>query len=241
MHRLNIQRTTLACCLLLIGFAATSRAIDMVDLSTFGPTTTWNGNSQINTGGDMEANQFATLGSNPLAPIDRINIVFDINSTDAAIQGVHAMIYSNTTDGSNEPYLKLVDYTFDPASTIVNDGSHKFGSFKNGGFTLLAQTTYWIVLSSPIAQVGWAKTASTSPIYNDNNTAVANPVMLNYLTSAGKWQKPEGGQGNQIMGYALVTAPEPSTYAFSFITASALIFLGRNRRKQAVPGITAAH
>lgn len=240
MNRLNRSKTTFSCCLLLLGFATTGRAIDMVDLSTFGPTTTWNGNSQINPDGEMEANQFATLGTEPLVAVDRIQVVFDITSPINGIKGVLAMIYSNTTDGSNEPNTVLDTYLFDPSSTIMDDGSHQIATYKNSGLTLVPGTTYWLVLSSPVDQVGWAKTSSTSPIFNDNNTAVANPDMLNYLTGAGKWQKPDGGQGNQIMGYALVSAPEPSTYVFGLITSSALVLLGRRHNNKTAPSMIAA-
>ena len=104
-----------------------------------------------------------------------------------------------------------------------------------------AETTekvnYWLVISnaSKTNKVGWAKTASDDPIFNTSGSASINPNTLNFTNGIG-WQKPSPGDGNQIMLFSLVHAPEPSTYVLGTIVAGVLALTARNPRFRRIHG-----
>lgn len=219
-------------------------ALDPVDISTFGPTTTFNGSNNVQPGGDMEANRFQILTGNP-APIRRLDLLFDMNTTEAGLQGLVVSIWSDSGTTDSHPQAQL-GTTFDYLpNTSFNDGVHRFASFystpipQTSTFTFPGSGLYWIVVGPASEKVTWAKTTSTTTIYNSlvPPTAAVDPFQLQFNSSANKWQSPGGGQGNQIMAFSLVHAPEPSTYLLGLIVAGALVLTMRFKgyRKESGP------
>lgn len=98
------------------------------------------------------------------------------------------------------------------------------------------EVNYWLVVSNNNSEKGvkveWAKTSSQDPIYNETGSASINPNTLNFLGNPGTWQPigGGGGNGNQIMLFALVSAPEPSTYVLGSIVAGLLAMTARKPR-----------
>jgi hypothetical protein len=99
---------------------------------------------------------------------------------------------------------------------------------------------YWLVVSNNNSEKGvkveWAKTSSQDPIYNETGSASINPNTLNFQNNPDRWQPigGGGGDGNQIMLFALVNAPEPSTYVLGSIVAGVLAMTARKPRLRTV-------
>lgn len=213
-----------------------------VDISTFGPTTTFNGSNNIQPGGDLEANRIQILTGNP-APIRRIDLLFDMSTTETGLQGLVVSIWSDSGTAESYP-LAPIGNTFDYLpNTSFNNGVHRFASFysnptpQTSTFTFPGAGNYWIVVGPSTEKVNWAKTSSTTSITNSivPPSAAVDPIQLQYSASSNKWQGPSGGQGNQIMALGLSTVPEPSTYVLGLIVAgvlamSARLKLSRNKR-----------
>lgn len=136
------------------------------------------------------------------------------------------IVETSTVTLDNKDYL-LVSYDLDGSPTQI---------FPPGPLSGLVN--YWLVVSNENAEgkVSWAKTKSTVPIYNNINPADAsasiNPNTLNYNNGAWQHIGGGGGDGNQIMLFALVHAPEPSTYVLGSIMTGVLGLVGRAKARR---------
>ena len=135
------------------------------------------------------------------------------------------IVETSTVNLDHKNYL-MVSYDLDGSPTRI---------FPPG--PLSGQVNYWLVVSNnnTSGKVSWGKTKSTVPIYNNIDHSLAsasiNPNTLNY--NNGGWQHigGGGGDGNQVMLFALVHAPEPSTYVLGSIMAGVLGLIGRAKAR----------
>lgn len=246
MYRFPILKLIGALIISAVFHQATSQAQVPVDISTFGPTTSFNGSNNIQPGGDLDANRIEILTAIP-APIRRIDLLFDMSTTETGLRGLVVSIWSDSGTADSHPQAQIgtaFDYR---ANTSFNDGVHKFASFYsnldqdpvNNPFTFPGAGKYWIVLGPATEKVSWAKTTSSTTIFNTliPPSAAVDPNQLQYNASANKWQTPGGGQGNQIMALGLSTVPEPSTYMLGLIVAGVLALTARLKCKRTKPSV----
>lgn len=156
---------------------------------------------------------------NPPSSGPLVNLVFD------------KIVETGTVTLDNKDYL-LVSYDLDGSPTQI---------FPPG--PLSGPVNYWLVVSNENSDgnVSWAKTKTTDPIYNNANPLLASasisPNTLNF--NQGAWQHPGGGggDGNQIMLFALVHAPEPSTYVLGSVMTGVLAMVGRSKARRGKPAL----
>lgn len=213
------------------GFAQTS--LVPVDISTFNATTTYNGSNIIQPGGDKDANQFEILTATP-KPFDRIDLVFDLSTTENGLVGLTVSIWSDSGTPTNQPQAQLGSTFVYTPNTATTDSQHKFARFTSStpfnNFYTTGPGKYWLVLGPTTEKVQWAKTTSNTQIVNSLGSAAVNPFQLQYNSSSNKWQSPGGGQGNQIMAFAIHSVPEPATYLLGLVAMMVLAAVSRRRR-----------
>lgn len=220
------------------------------------PPKTLNGFVEVQPG-TMVSNQFTLYpGLSPSAnSIDQIRVLFDKDTPDDLLSKVTVSIHYETMlnntpqpDGVVQvtkpgPPPTTIDLVF---NQIVENTEYPLNNkmFKEVTYQIGAgiyqifpppetslPVNYWLVMSNDNTKgkVSWAKTQDKDPIYNASKSASINPDTLNYTNGIG-WQKPTGGDGNQIMLFSLVHAPEPSTYVLGSIVAGFLAFTARHPR-----------
>ncbi|MFM7128795.1 MAG: hypothetical protein ACKO0V_05500 [bacterium] len=209
-------------------------------LSTFDPPPkTLNGFFEIQPG-TMVSNQFTLFetAADKWYTIDKVTLLFDPTTPTTAFDKLSVSIYNEViVGGTEQPGTSQVNYDKKVSvGSLITLGNKEFRpvTFSDGtGYKFYATNdsrNYWLVVgnNNPSLKVGWAKTSSTDPIFNPEKTGAANPDTLNFSTGIG-WQKPTGGDGNQIMLFA-ISAPEPSTYVLGTLVAGVLAFTARNPR-----------
>ena len=233
-------------------YSPTSRALDLTIVASFPNTLPqgYNGYDNIKPG-DWDANQF-TIIDPQLTSVDQIQLLLDPSTTDDQLSHTTVAIYTENptliepdtivTGAGNIPLI--FTQILLPTTTLDDRMLVKFnlqtpGIFPPAGGLPNTPINYWIVVENTYKpdeagaqDLKWAKTSNQNVIYNDAKSASINPVQLAYLNPPGKWQHPEPGQGNQIMAFALVHAPEPSTYVLGSIMAGVLAMIGRNKAGQ---------
>jgi len=222
---------------LLLTSVATSADISLSSYDP--PPKTLNGYVQIQAGTKV-SNQFTLFGTSPdyYYKIDQVTLLFDPTTPTTAFDKLSVSIYNEIVVGGNDqPGTSQVDYNKKPViGSLLTLNNKEFlpVTFSDGvGFQFTATsagTNYWLVVgnNNTGGHVSWAKTSSKDPIYNLQNTGSINPDTLNYTNGIG-WQKPTGGDGNQIMLFA-IAAPEPSTYVLGTMVAGVLAFTARHPR-----------
>lgn len=237
---------TCALSVLMLTQISTVKGADIFVSSYEPPRSTLNGFVQIQ-GGTMVSNQF-TLYSGDLGYIDGIRLLYDPSVTTAELLKMHVSINSEVVPLSGsppQPGSSLISFSqqgIATPTTIMNKNFVEVTYVSDSpGFSLPTGSTpqnYWLVVTNENTdwKVGWGKTKSQDPIYNDANPSLAsasiNPNTLNYLNNPDGWQAigGGGGDGNQIMLFSLTHAPEPTTYILSVVAAGVLAFTSRKPR-----------
>ena len=256
-HRNILTFTTLLTVICMATLVSVAGAdIDVVISSYDPPPKTLNGFVEVQPG-TMVSNQFSLYpGLSPTAnSIDQIKILFDKDTSADLLTKVTVSIHNetmlnNTPQPGNVVQVKNplnpstnVDLVFNQivqtSNIMVNNKEFKEVTYQigAGNYQIFPPpetslpVNYWLVMSNDNTQgkVSWAKTQDKDPIYNASKSASINPDTLNYTNGIG-WQKPTGGDGNQIMLFSLVHAPEPSTYVLGSIVAGFLAFTARHPR-----------
>lgn len=236
--------------------SVTAADIDIV-VSSYDPAPkTLNGFVQVQPG-TMVSNQFTFYpGLSPTDnSIDQIRVLFDADTSADLLTKVTVAIYAETMLNNTPQPGSVVQVTnpLNPSTTVdlvfneivkTNMVMVKNKEFKEVTYQIAPgiynvfpppetslPVNYWLVMSNNNIEgkVSWAKTQDNDPIFNESNSASINPDTLNFTNGIG-WQKPTGGDGNQIMLFALVHAPEPSTYVLGSIVAGFLAFTARHPR-----------
>jgi hypothetical protein len=202
------------------------------------PPKTLNGAVQIQAGRRV-SNQFTLfpIGGATEYKIDQVILLFDTKTTDDDLAHISVTVNKEAiVNGSPQPDGLAVTFGNGPiiGEETVNNKKFKSVAFTDGGSLALPSSStsqnYWLIVENKNSRgsVDWAKTSSNTPIFNADNSGSINPDTLNFVNGIG-WQKPTGGNGNQIMLFAL-NAPEPSTYILGTIVAGVLALTARNPR-----------
>lgn len=253
MNRIAILSGALTLCLWTQMNSANGLEVLVTSIPT-SPAAT-NGFVQILPGQSL-ANQFSVFSSpgNPTVSIvDAVQMLFDPNATASQLANIHISLNSEVIPsggGSPQPgpvlqvaspsqMFNMVNLTFSQVGSPVPvsiQGKNflqvtYFSSPTSFQFPATPHTNYWLVVKNDnlSSNVGWAKSNAASPIYNPSSTASINPNTMNYANSTDGWVK--SGLGNQIASFALINAPEPSTYILGTIAAGTLAFLARRPRR----------
>lgn len=174
-------------------------------------------------GEDVLANQLQKLKSAGTASFIDVSMVFDVNTSLAALQGL-------TKSGSTELGLSKLNPEL-PRSNALKDA----GAFTaNKPITFSANHSCWIVIDTQSITIEWSGVAIVMPVEIAESTIAASPLQIQNSRTYLSGKRAESASGYQIEVYAIYDFPEPSTSRMVKISTLFLILQFREKRKRSI-------
>lgn len=205
------------------------------------------GNITVGGGSDQITNSGAPIGTEQATKFDKFAQGFTVGSTNRIMTDVVLGLFFNPTIASNvrvslyqssgndpstsNPTTEIAAFT-NPTFVANTKGIYTFNY--PGNFTLVANTSYWIV-----ASLDTPKTNSYDWVYNTANTVPAAQNSSGFVSLGARDTKPDtpntwaqASSFDLTISMTVIVVPEPSTYALGLVGTLVMGAAARRRTRK---------
>lgn len=222
------SRTLLIAFALLATLAAPAKALEI-----FGNTGLGNAGRQLGPAGYEELAQGFTIGSTPYQ-LSSVDIGLRFTGTVPTSSQIFVSLYTN--NGSNNPGTLIGSFnTASPSPTFAPNTNDVYRFNYTGSTTLVANTSYWVVVRtslSPVYDWYYAQGGPTDTPTVKNSSGVSYFGTRTMEAFSSTWTNANANYSG--LRYTVNVVPEPSTYALGLAGTLVLGTIARRRNRLAV-------